>query len=120
MELKYGFISADDHVQEHREVWTSRMSRQKWGNKIPHVDRQPDGSDFWVIGDQRIALPESARETVGENRSLKPKQWEEVPRMAYSAPERLAAMDLDRAEYSVLYPTAAGRCQTLASLMILT
>ena len=25
MELKHGLISADDHVQEHPEVWTSRM-----------------------------------------------------------------------------------------------
>ncbi|HTN72186.1 MAG TPA: amidohydrolase family protein [Methylomirabilota bacterium] len=108
MELKYGFISADDHVQEHREVWTSRMSRQKWGDKIPHVDRQADGSDFWVIGDQRIPLPETAGETVGENRSLQPKQWEEVPRAAYSAPERLVVMDRDGVDYSVLYPTAAG------------
>ena len=23
MEFKYGFISADDHVQEHPEVWTA-------------------------------------------------------------------------------------------------
>ena len=39
MELKYGFISADDHVQEHPEVWTKRMSKAKWGERIPHVRR---------------------------------------------------------------------------------
>ena len=26
-ELKYGLISVDDHVQEHPEVWTKRLSR---------------------------------------------------------------------------------------------
>jgi hypothetical protein len=29
--MKYGFISADDHAQEHPQVWTSRMSKTKWG-----------------------------------------------------------------------------------------
>lgn len=117
MELKYGFISADDHVQEHREVWTARMSRQKWGDKIPHVDRQPDGSDFWVIGGRRIALPETADETVGQNRSLQPKQWEEVPPAVYRAPERLAVMDREGVDYSILYPTVAGlAAQTFGQL----
>ena len=44
MELKYGFISADDHVQEHPEVWTKRMSKTQWGDRIPHVASQADGS----------------------------------------------------------------------------
>ena len=39
MELKYGFISADDHVQEHPDVWTERMSKAKWGDRIPHIER---------------------------------------------------------------------------------
>ena len=39
MELKYGLISVDDHVQEHPEVWTRRMSKAKWGNRIPQVER---------------------------------------------------------------------------------
>ncbi len=39
MKLKYGFISADDHVQEHPEVWSSRMSKTKWGERIPHVEK---------------------------------------------------------------------------------
>ena len=45
MELKFGFISADDHVQEHPEVWTSRMSKAKWGDRIPHLERQADGTE---------------------------------------------------------------------------
>jgi predicted TIM-barrel fold metal-dependent hydrolase len=117
MELKYGFISADDHVQEHREVWTSRMSRAKWGDRIPHLERQQDGSDFWVIGDQRFALPEIADDTGVRNRCWQPKQWEEVPAMVYNAPERLRALDRDGVDYSVLYPTVAGlAAQTFGKL----
>ena len=85
MDLKYGFVSVDDHVLEHPEVWTSRMSRQRWGDRIPHVERQPDGNDCWVIAGHRLALPEIAV-AGAENRSLHPKRWEEVPQTVYSAP----------------------------------
>src|SRR5215470_19437362 len=33
VELKYSLISVDDHVQEHPEVWTQRMSRATWGER---------------------------------------------------------------------------------------
>jgi predicted TIM-barrel fold metal-dependent hydrolase len=109
MELKYGFISADDHVQEHPEVWTSRMSKQKWGNRIPHVETQPDGSESWIIDEQPIALPGVALAgAVMGDRARELKRWEEVPRMAFSAVERLKAMDMDGVDYSVLYPIVGG------------
>ena len=40
-ELKYGMISVDDHVQEHPEVWTKRMSQARWGDQMPQVDSSP-------------------------------------------------------------------------------
>ena len=40
MELKYGLISVDDHVQEHPEVWTQRMSQTQWGDRMPHIATQ--------------------------------------------------------------------------------
>ncbi len=110
MELKYGFISCDDHVQEHPEVWTKRMSKAKFGERIPHVERQADGTERWVVDGQKVdlagvaiagaAMPDRARE---------PQRWEEVPKVAYTPRERLAAMDVDGVDYSVLYPSVAGR-----------
>jgi uncharacterized protein len=109
MELTYGFISADDHVQEHPEVWTSRMSRAKWGDSVPHLERKSDGNDCWVIGGERISLPGIAiAGGVMGDRTQAPRRWEEVPRMVYTAQERLKAMDLDGIDYSVLYPSVAG------------
>ena len=49
MELKYGLISVDDHVQEHPEVWTQRLSQAKWGDRIPHVATQADGTECWMV-----------------------------------------------------------------------
>jgi predicted TIM-barrel fold metal-dependent hydrolase len=110
MEIKHGFISADDHVQEHPEVWTKRMSKAKWGDRIPHVERQADGTERWVVDGQKIdldgvaiggaAMPDRARE---------PQRWDEVPKVVYTPRERLAAMDVDGVDYSVLYPSVAGR-----------
>ena len=101
MELKYGFISADDHVQEHPEVWTKRMSKTQWGDRIPHVARQADGSECWMIDGKKAdlrgvalagaAMPDRARE---------PQRWEEVPKSAYAPSERLAAMNVDGVDYS--------------------
>ena len=35
LKMKYGVISADDHVQEAPDVWTKRMSKAKFGDDIP-------------------------------------------------------------------------------------
>src|SRR5436853_4903990 len=49
VELKYGLISVDDHVQEHPEVWTQRLSRTQWGDRMPHLATQPDGTECWMV-----------------------------------------------------------------------
>src|SRR5207249_9662812 len=48
MQLTHGLISVDDHVQEHPEVWTSRLQKGRWGDRIPHVETLADGSERWV------------------------------------------------------------------------
>ena len=48
--MKYGVISADDHVQEAPDVWTNRMSKAKFGDEIPHIVDLPDGSQTWALG----------------------------------------------------------------------
>jgi hypothetical protein len=56
MTTKLSFISVDEHVQEHPEVWTKRLSRQKWGERIPHVAKNADGNERWLIDGRGIAL----------------------------------------------------------------
>ncbi|HEX5607913.1 MAG TPA: amidohydrolase family protein [Candidatus Binatia bacterium] len=109
MELKHGVVSADDHVQEHPEVWTSRMSRAKWGDRIPHLARMDDGSEEWMIEGWRIPLYGVALANAAmDDRAQEPKRWNEVPRAVFSAAERLKAMDIDGIDYSVLYPSVSG------------
>ncbi len=102
-------VSADDHVIEHPEVWTARMARSRWGNRIPHVERQADGTDCWLIDGNRVPLLGSGSAgALMADRSDEPRRWEDVPRAAWDPHQRLAAMDRDGVEYSVLYPSVAG------------
>jgi predicted TIM-barrel fold metal-dependent hydrolase len=110
MQLKYGFISVDDHVQEHPQVWTQRMSKAQWGERIPHLERQSDGTERWMVDGQRIDLPGVALAgAVMPDRAREPQRWEEVPAIAFTPTERLTAMDVDGVDCSVLYPSVAGR-----------
>ena len=109
MELKYGLISVDDHVQEHPEVWTQRMSRTQWGDRIPHIATQPDGTEGWMVDGAK--LPMSGVASAGaamSDRTREPQRWSEVPKVAYDPTARLQAMDVDGVDASVLYPTVAG------------
>ncbi len=109
MELKHGLISVDDHVQEHPEVWTQRMSRSRWGDRIPRMEGQPDGTECWVLEGKKLPLADVV--SVGAtlpDRTMEPRRWEDVPDAAHAPSERLKAMDVDGVDYSVLYPSVAG------------
>lgn len=102
-------ISVDDHVQEPPDLWASRLSKSRWGDRVPHVERQPDGTERWVVDGKPIPLGGVASaQAVMPDRSAQPQRWEDVPRVVYDPAERLRAMDADGVDYSVLYPTVAG------------
>src|SRR4030088_1302162 len=110
MELKYGFISCDEHVQEHPDVWTKRMPKAKWGDRVPHIERGADGKERWVVDGKPVDLPGVALAARAmPDRARDPQRWEDVPGVAYKASERLTAMDVDGVDYAVLYPAVAGR-----------
>ena len=109
MELKYGLISVDDHVQEPPDLWTERLPQAKWGDRIPHLATRDDGSQYWVVDGQPLSLPGVAIAGAAmPDRALEPQKWDDVPQLAYDPSARLRAMDADGVDYSVLYPTVAG------------
>ena len=109
MQLKYRFISVDDHVQEPPNLWTDRLSKSRWGERIPHLERTSDGSDRWVVDGKILLGGVAARAgALMPDRNCEPIRWDEVPAAAYLPSERLKAMDSAGADYSVLYPTVAG------------
>jgi uncharacterized protein len=103
------FISVDDHVQEHPNVWRDRLSKPRWGDRTPHLKRAMDGADYWYVDGVRLSLSGAAPlTTMTCEAPADPQQWEDVPGAAYVPDERLKAMNLDGVAYSVLYPTVAG------------
>ena len=112
MEIKYGLISADSHAAFHRDDFTSRMSAEKWGERIPHVaEKREDGgrADGWSI----YGLPPrgdvcNCPAVMGDPFPTWPKVWEEVPALAYDPKERLKALDGDRVDAEVLFPNPPG------------
>lgn len=111
MALGFKVVSADDHVQETPDVWTERLSKQKWGERIPQVARQPDGAERWMVDAQVGMLrPLAATGALASEaeRFSDPETWEQVPKASYDPAERLKAMDQDEVNVQVLYPSAAG------------
>src|ERR1700736_1587553 len=48
-------IDVDSHVTEPVDLWTSRVSVAKWGDRVPHVRPNPaDGEQCWYVGDTRL------------------------------------------------------------------
>jgi predicted TIM-barrel fold metal-dependent hydrolase len=105
LKMKYGVISADDHVQEAPDVWTNRMSKAKFGDDIPHIVDLPDGSQTWSLGGTSKGFGGLARIA-----GVKPKvrTWDEVPRSTYVASERLMILDEEEVDASVLFPNIIG------------
>ncbi len=103
------FISVDEHVQEHPEVWTKRLSRARWGDRIPHLEKNSDGTEQWIVDGRQIALDGVADcGAAMPDRTRNPRRWSEVPASVYDPKERLKVMDAAGIDYAVLYPTVAG------------
>ena len=103
------FISVDEHVQEHPDLWTKRLSAAKWGERIPHVAKDAQGNERWLIDGRPVVMDGVADcGAVMAPRTANPTRWADVPAMVYDARQRLQAMDAAGIDHAVLYPTVAG------------
>jgi uncharacterized protein len=107
-------IDADAHLTEPPDLWTSRMSSQRWGAYIPRVQYdEAVGLEAWFIGDDRIGLFGASSMVVDPEGGDYPVRWEnafpEFPRLAqihpssWDAKERLKIMDDHGIAVSALY-----------------
>jgi len=116
MEIKYGLISADSHVVLDRDTWTSRMSVDKWGDRIPQVVETTDRGklvDAWRVDGKLfgvgrgVANCPAAMEDPAAH--YYPVRWDEVPRRAFDPLERLEALDYDGVDAEVLFANDPAR-----------
>lgn len=85
------------------------MSKQKWGERIPRMETQHDGTQRWMIDGAPLDLLRSDyAPAIAANGAPRPARWDQIPRAAYETGERLKAMDADGVDYSIFYPIVAG------------
>ena len=107
LQLKFGVVSTDEHIQEDRHVWTDRMSAARFGDDIPHVAELPDGAEHWFIRGEPARFSNHKVASVAAAmtpRNAEPQRWEEVPRETYVPAERLKAMDRDHVDTHAFFP----------------
>jgi len=118
MNIKYGLVSCDSHVALSKDAFTSRMSKAKWGDRIPHVVEIEDEARSvhrWSVNGQIMGRTGARGGSICncpalmKDAGLKyPQRWEEIPPQAYVPSERLKALDLDRIDVEVLFPNDPG------------
>ncbi len=109
MAKKQRFASVDDHVVEPPDLWSQRLSKAQWGDRIPHIEVAADGSEHWVVDGRRTPLGSviDSGATLASGAS-RPQHWSDVAASASDPNARLQAMDADGVDVSVLYPTLSG------------
>ena len=118
--MKYKVISTDDHLQEAPHTWTARMSRAKWGDRIPHIERHEDGTEWWHLNDQPTQGGFSGRlgivsGVLPDRAKFSPTKWEEMPEISYVPAERIKAMDQDGVDVHTFFGNISGIAGTTFS-----
>jgi uncharacterized protein len=110
MRICHGLISADSHVVTEPNAFLSRMSKNKFGERIPQIKEvEIKGAkvERWFVN----ARPLKTRgvcncpAVMGDPlRNKYPQRWDEVPAKAYLPTDRLNALDADGVDAEVLFP----------------
>jgi len=101
------FFSADGHVIEPEDLWTTRLDA-RWRDRAPHFEPRPQG-DYTVI-DGMAPMPMGLEGTVindkvaGEIRSAARKRRSDARAGSSNPHARLADQDLDNLRGEVIYP----------------
>ncbi len=101
-------IDADAHLTEPPDVWTARVPA-RYLDRVPHVVRQPDGKDSWVLdGTPFYNVGSTAMAGWGEPFPSGPPTYEDCHPASYDADARLRYLDEAGIWAQVLYPNVAG------------
>jgi len=102
----YRIISADDHVQEPKDMWQQRVpaALRERAPKVVNVD----GGDVWMLEGQ-VVMKMGMNVAAGkkfEEYKLEGETYQTIRAGSYDPDERLKDMDADGVEAQVLFPNA--------------
>jgi hypothetical protein len=106
-------IDTDTHINEPKDLWTSRLSRQKWGDLIPEVrwidERQ---GEFWCVKGEPLFTVGTCIMVPGADGApvrspsfpAYAQTYDAMHPSAYDAKARLEVMDAYGIQAAVLFP----------------
>lgn len=110
--VKHRIISSDDHIFEPPGLWTDRITSGEFKDRIPHVKRTEDGSDWWFCDGNKLSSAFSATQAgvrFQDPDSLTIKgadtNYDNVIVGSYDPVEHLKDMDIDGVDVGIIYPT---------------
>ncbi len=103
-------VDTDCHITEPVDIWTSRLSEQKWGDKIPHVRDHPDtGKPVWILnGEHASPIARMAMAGWREWMPSHPPTLEDADPASWEPNYRLERMDEYGIYCEILYPNVGG------------
>jgi predicted TIM-barrel fold metal-dependent hydrolase len=105
----YRAISTDDHLQEPPDGYVRRMNKAKWGDLIPQVKDNGDGSDGWYVYGKNSSGFKGFVSVQGVTPDRDAVlRWADVPESAYVPSERIKAMDADGVDVHSFYPNVGN------------
>ena len=107
---QFKVIDTDTHIIEPYDLWTSRISVSKWGERVPQVKYDSEAEeDAWYFNGHRMGTAAGAA-MAGWNEfpPKHPRVWEDVAPSAWRAADRLKKMDEYGIYAQILYPNVAG------------
>jgi uncharacterized protein len=110
MTLPFKLVSADSHIAEPPDLWTTRIDRQ-YRDRAPRLV-STERSDAYVIGNTDLGGPiglmaTKAKYTDPETRFGMEGRWADVPEGAYDPAARAAELDREGMDGEIIY-TSTG------------
>lgn len=101
----YKLVSADQHINEPPDLWTSRVPA-KFKDRVPRMESFKEG-DAWIIEGVKDPINFGGNANAG----FHPEEmktwirWDQVRKGGYIGAERLKEMDLDGVDAALMFPT---------------
>ena len=111
-ERQYKLISADGHLNEPGDLWTSRVP-DEFTEAVPRIERFDEG-DAWVMEGLDGARPFGWGACAGRapDEMYEWIRFEDLNPGSYNPAARVAEMDLDGVDAEVIYPSGVIGCVT--------
>lgn len=102
---KYHIISADSHINEPGDLFTSRVS-EAFRDRVPRIERFEQGDAFVIEGmDQPMPFGLNASAGMPPEKRKAWMFWEDVRAGGYDPAARIKEMDLDLVDGEILFPS---------------